>query len=341
MTEADWMTGSDPQAMLEYVQGFRGDPGYERHSQIAARKLRLFACACCRLVWDGRECQDCCALPEWADPELKARVDELMTGGFLGDGIGPGNTAKRINAEWGRSYTGEGIHAVWQRGKDWHIRACRTCHGTGRTGGLTDPRSRRAVKVAEAFADGEATEQEFEQARGGAVDCRVERIDDTGTPGSAWRFACVAASCCYPNPAAEVVSDLRQWPVDELPPAVQAALLRCIFGNPLAAPSLVWRDGKAYSLAGPIVAYPKPIKRGVCLVTSEATYEPCPWLSWNNGTVPKLARLIYDERRWDELPVLADALEEADCSDAAILGHLRGEGPHARGCWVLDLLLGL
>jgi hypothetical protein len=53
-----------------------------------------------------------------------------------------------------------------------------------------------------------------------------------------------------------------------------------------------------------------------------------------------LAQAIYDERAFEHLPVLADALEEAGCTDAAILGHCRQPGPHARGCWVVDLLVG-
>src|SRR5437588_522811 len=52
-----------------------------------------------------------------------------------------------------------------------------------------------------------------------------------------------------------------------------------------------------------------------------------------------LARAAYDERRFGDLPVLADALEEAGCTDEAILAHCRGRGPHARGCWVLDQIL--
>ena len=52
------------------------------------------------------------------------------------------------------------------------------------------------------------------------------------------------------------------------------------------------------------------------------------------------AQAIYDDRAVDRLPILADALEEAGCTDATILDHLRGPGPHVRGCWVLDLLLG-
>jgi hypothetical protein len=64
------------------------------------------------------------------------------------------------------------------------------------------------------------------------------------------------------------------------------------------------------------------------------------WLSWDHGLVARLARAIYDGHRFGELPVLADALEEAGCADEALLAHLRGPGPHARGCWALDLLLG-
>ena len=44
--------------------------------------------------------------------------------------------------------------------------------------------------------------------------------------------------------------------------------------------------------------------------------------------------------RFKELPVLADALEDCSCDDEDLLAHLRGPGPHARGCHVLDLLGG-
>jgi hypothetical protein len=56
--------------------------------------------------------------------------------------------------------------------------------------------------------------------------------------------------------------------------------------------------------------------------------------------VRKLARGIYHERAFDRLPVLADALEEAGCTDETLLGHLRGPGPHVLGCWAVDLILG-
>jgi hypothetical protein len=87
--------------------------------------------------------------------------------------------------------------------------------------------------------------------------------------------------------------------------AKQVDLVRCIFGNPFR---------------------PAHINPGC--------------LAWNNRTVPKIAETIYDERDFDRLLVLADALEEAGCHDVEILAHCRKPVMHALGCWVLDLLLG-
>lgn len=61
--------------------------------------------------------------------------------------------------------------------------------------------------------------------------------------------------------------------------------------------------------------------------------------SWLTPTVIALAQAIYDERVFDRLPILADALEDSGCTNAEILAHCRGPGPHVRGCWVVDLLL--
>jgi hypothetical protein len=94
----------------------------------------------------------------------------------------------------------------------------------------------------------------------------------------------------------------------------RAALLRDIVGNP-------WRPVRGAWLGGG------------------------GWLPLT-PTVLSLAGATYDERRRDgaldlvRLPILADALEEAGCTDDDILGHLRGPGSHVRGCWALDLILG-
>jgi hypothetical protein len=64
------------------------------------------------------------------------------------------------------------------------------------------------------------------------------------------------------------------------------------------------------------------------------------WLAWNDGTVRRIAQTIYDERAFERMSILADALEDAGCDNADILAHCRGDGEHVRGCWVVDLLLG-
>jgi hypothetical protein len=87
--------------------------------------------------------------------------------------------------------------------------------------------------------------------------------------------------------------------------AAQASLLRCIFGNPFR----------------PSASDPS-------------------WLAWRDGTIPKLAQPIYEERAFDRLPILADALEDAGCDNKDLLNHCRSGGEHVRGCWVVDLLLG-
>jgi hypothetical protein len=64
------------------------------------------------------------------------------------------------------------------------------------------------------------------------------------------------------------------------------------------------------------------------------------WLTWDGGTVRKLAQTIDEEQSFAQLPVLADALEDAGCGEEMLLGHCRGPGPHVRGCWAVDVLLG-
>jgi hypothetical protein len=62
--------------------------------------------------------------------------------------------------------------------------------------------------------------------------------------------------------------------------------------------------------------------------------------SWRTDTAVTLARQMYAAREFSALPILADALQDAGCNNDAILNHCRGPGPHVRGCWVVDLVLG-
>jgi hypothetical protein len=66
------------------------------------------------------------------------------------------------------------------------------------------------------------------------------------------------------------------------------------------------------------------------------TFDPV----WRTATTTSLATAIYAEQAWHDLPILADALEDAGCTNADILGHCRGGGEHVRGCWALDVILG-
>jgi hypothetical protein len=84
--------------------------------------------------------------------------------------------------------------------------------------------------------------------------------------------------------------------------AQQAALLRHIVGNPF----------------------------------SPVPFDP----AWRSPAALAIARAAYEDRRWDDFPFLADALEEAGCDDQALLRHCREPGEHVRGCWALDLILG-
>jgi hypothetical protein len=61
--------------------------------------------------------------------------------------------------------------------------------------------------------------------------------------------------------------------------------------------------------------------------------------AWLTPNVTALARSIYADRNFIDLPILADALEEAGCTRPELLTHLRGPGPHVLGCWALDLVL--
>jgi hypothetical protein len=66
------------------------------------------------------------------------------------------------------------------------------------------------------------------------------------------------------------------------------------------------------------------------------TFDP----SWQTAAVTALAERMYADREFGAMSDLGDALQDAGCEDAAVLEHCRGEGPHSRGCWVVDLVLG-
>src|SRR5262249_11730093 len=62
--------------------------------------------------------------------------------------------------------------------------------------------------------------------------------------------------------------------------------------------------------------------------------------SWRTSSAVGVARSAYDGRDFSAMPILADALEDAGYDDNEVLEHCRGAGPHVRGCWVIDMVLG-
>jgi len=168
--------------------------------------------------------------------------------------------------------------------------------------------------VAEEYADGGVTRTALAKASGASYQptqwCRCK------TTGA--REAALAAY--YASRPTERVGSMRATKIEIIAGAwhfipgdlyerlrVGVALLRDIFGNPVR----------------PVVLDP----------------------AWRTPTVLALAQAAYIERTFPSgtldvarLAVLADALEDAGCDNADILSHLRGPGPHVRGCWVVDLL---
>jgi hypothetical protein len=204
---------------------------------------------------------------------------------------------------------------------------------------LVDERGRRAVETAERFADRTATRKELREAQGDAFAAANDRATPytfrgAGLPNSftvlsaaagaawaAWKFRSGAEPRIRAAVAISLEGVTDEGPADQQLTkaryaeefAVQTALVRELFCNP-------FRPSPAIDAA---------------------------WLAWQGGTVTQLAEAAYHERHLPEgalhptrLALLADVLEDAGCTDAELLGHLRGQGMHVRGCWALDLISG-
>jgi hypothetical protein len=190
---------------------------------------------------------------------------------------------------------------------------------------MVDERSRKQVEISEAFADGNATLAELRGAVHAAFDVLVEvnggaevaaayagnLVSGDGDMFANWTYHDYAVRAI--ESAAAAVSPYKHTPgvyprVSEVATrsvtehTAQAGLARCVFGNPF----------RPYS------------------------FDP----RWLNSNVVDLARTIYDEPAFERLPILADALMDAGCADEAVFSHCRSDGPHVRGCWVVDLILG-
>jgi hypothetical protein len=206
--------------------------------------------------------------------------------------------------------------------RKYRLFACACCRRVWRLL-LNDP-SRNAVVIAEEYADGLRSRKDLKAARD-AVNATIpeeDHDDPSPAPARPSDWARMAANgtvwtCNYArdSSAADTVARDARYavsPGEGAEEGSQCHLIRDILGNPFRPASL-----------------------------------DSAWLTWHDGTITRLAQAIYEDRQLpaghlntSRLAVLADALEDAGCTDEDILDHCRGEGPHVRGCWVVDLLLG-
>jgi hypothetical protein len=276
MTEAEWLACDSPEPMLGFLQGKASD-----------RKLRLFACACCRRVWQL----------------------------------------------------------------------------------LTDERSRLSVEVAERFADGRAEEEELApafrppavlRAALAAADAAYARSPEfrasvseaiaRGGLGAGFRPAVAPALAIAERGARDVAADAAERAAARTADAAGAADA-AVRAALLAANVIAYTTGKTDALQS-VIATERPAQAGLVRCILGNPFRPSPPLSaavlaWNDGTVRRIAEAVYEERQMPagtldpaRLSIVADALLDAGCNDEELIAHCRSAGPHSRGCWAIDLILG-
>jgi hypothetical protein len=222
---------------------------------------------------------------------------------------------------------------------------------------LVDERSHEAVEVAEQFAEEKAGKAELKAAKA-APNAGVR---GKGTPEFLVRARKSALRAGHPTLKARAVAQSWTWAWEatrELTrvDAHEAARLTC-------RPACLAAGWAAIPEDTPFVEESKAMKAAEAAERSAQAallrdiFGPLPfrqvridpaWLTWNGGAVRKLAEAAYEQRSLPDgtleshrLAVLADALEEAGCTEPDVLGHCRQqEKQHVRGCWVVDLLLG-
>jgi hypothetical protein len=187
---------------------------------------------------------------------------------------------------------------------------------------LADRRSRDALELAEKLAENPAGWREIDAAQMQARDASK-------------CFAVLPEQrACY-RAASAVCNALRPRGCDAgMQASWEAARAMSDENYNSCSPrELKHQAGIIRDIFGPLLFRPKSIDHSL--------------LTWNFNTIPLLARAAYEERHLPSgtldsfrLGVLADALEEAGCTDAELLDHFRRPGTHYRGCWGLDLILG-
>jgi hypothetical protein len=194
---------------------------------------------------------------------------------------------------------------------------------------LLDEVSRRAIEVAERYAEGQARMEELETAREAAARVYagvslVETVVDPGWAASRAVEQVARAETAYNLRTALLLGRITHAPFLADPVGTTNWAHRGDPDRRAAAEALEIRT--AYEIFSP-----NPFR--VVGVSAEVR-------AWRGGLVVAMAESILTTRAWDQLPILADALEDAGCVDGLLLEHLRDPGPHFVGCWAVDRILG-
>jgi hypothetical protein len=219
---------------------------------------------------------------------------------------------------------------------------------------LEDERSRQAVEAAEQFVDGSIDLDAFGSKRILASDAQIA-LARASTPGSddetdtndEWDRA------DYVVKAAKAAHYASNWllgikGIEAMMTPAQVCELKATTLEVVAVPAAMAVGYRtASTMRDPPWTRAVAVERYAQLHLLRdilgnpfrpAAIDPA-WLRVNDQAVQRIAQQIYEERRFADMPILADALEEAGCGEDHILDHCRKEREHARGCWLVDLIL--
>ena len=207
---------------------------------------------------------------------------------------------------------------------------------------LTDVRSRESLRTAERYADGLATESELRSAQRAAVRARRglalafyrrerRQVYDEEPDGAPICAASAVVHAVSSEPFGMRADSFGEPSFGE--PDLRYALLKdVVTARKIENPQV--REGDEIRAQ---VAYLRDIVGNPFRTPS--IHAAC--VDARNGLVRTMAREIYQRGSFQDLPILADALEDAGCDDAELLTHCRSQGEHVRGCWIVDAILGL
>lgn len=232
-------------------------------------------------------------------------------------------------SEWLTNCDPQSMIAFCEQGTSYRklqLFACACCRRIWHL--IASEKARRVVEIAERIADGEADNDEALRASGLLSFEQITQQYSRERGGNVANFASEAAGRTISNvrvaneraiaarcEQALIDSGLSGTPADtELTDAQEAIVAATIDSEELAQARLL---------------------RDVTNPFYSAAFDS----RWRTSDVIGLARAIYDERAFERMPILADALMDSGCEDEQIIAHCRGEGEHIRGCWVVDHIL--